>query len=145
MTWTVALSTLSKPADDTKWSGRVDRLEGRDAIQRHLERLEEWAHVNLKKFSIAQVQGLAPDEESLSPSETVDYFVGREAQQRDLDKSEDWAITDHTKFNKGKSRILHLGWGNQGCTYRMGNEMLESSAAERDLGVVVSGKLNMSQ
>ncbi|KAJ7418873.1 hypothetical protein WISP_57000 [Willisornis vidua] len=49
------------------------------------------------------------------------------------------------KFIKGKCQILHLGWGNSGCTLRLGNQMLESSAMERGLGVLVHGKLNMSQ
>ncbi|GAB0183827.1 hypothetical protein GRJ2_000848000 [Grus japonensis] len=51
--------TLSKFADDTKLCGVVNTLEGRDAIQRDLDRLQRWAHANCMKLEQSQVRGPA--------------------------------------------------------------------------------------
>jgi len=43
--------TLSMIADDSKLSGATDTVEGRDAIQRDMNRLDRWACDNLIKFN----------------------------------------------------------------------------------------------
>ena len=49
------------------------------------------------------------------------------------------------KLNMGKCRVLHLGRNNPMHQYRLGADLLESSSAKRDLGLLVDDRLTMSQ
>ncbi|KAJ7423140.1 hypothetical protein WISP_34830 [Willisornis vidua] len=49
------------------------------------------------------------------------------------------------KFHEGKRSVLQLGRNNLMNLYRLGANLLETSSAEEDLGVLVDNKLSMSQ
>lgn len=49
------------------------------------------------------------------------------------------------KFNRNKCHILLLGWSNFGHSNKLGEEWLESSLGGRNLELLVSSRVSVSQ
>ncbi|TRZ17435.1 hypothetical protein HGM15179_009689 [Zosterops borbonicus] len=65
--------------------------------------------------------------------------------KRNLDRLEKYVCVNLLKFNKAKSEIQKLGWGNPKHKYSLSSEWTESSPKDKDLDVLVDTELNMTQ
>ncbi|XP_058691655.1 triadin isoform X6 [Poecile atricapillus] len=77
--------------------------------------------------------------------DAVNTLEGRNNTQRDLVRFERWAQLILMKFSNAKCEVLHLVWGSPKSNFRLGREWKEPSPGEKDLGLVVDEKLDMTQ
>ncbi|KAK4828639.1 hypothetical protein QYF61_000287 [Mycteria americana] len=75
----------------------------------------------------------------------ADMPEGFTAIQKDLNRLKKGADRNLMVFNEEKCSVLHLGRNNSRHQNRLGDKQLESSFAEKDLGVLVDTKWNVSQ
>ena len=75
----------------------------------------------------------------------ADTLEGFATIQPDLDRLEMWVERNLMRFHKSKCRVLRLGRNNHVHQYGLGEDLLEISSAEKDLGVLMDNRLAMSQ
>ena len=75
----------------------------------------------------------------------ADTLEGFATIQPDLDRLEMWVERNLMRFHKSKCRVLRLGRNNHVHQYGLGDDLLEISSAEKDLGVLMDNRLAMSQ
>jgi ribonuclease P/MRP protein subunit RPP40 len=75
----------------------------------------------------------------------VNCMEKRDELQQDLDKLIDWSILWQMSFNIEKCKVMHLGHGNKEYKYLMNGKELQTVMEERDLGVIISQNLKVSQ
>lgn len=77
--------------------------------------------------------------------EVVDIIQSHAAVQSDLDMLQKWSDRNFMKSKKEKYKDLYLGRENPKHQYMPGATQLGSTFAEKNLGIVVETKMNMSQ
>jgi len=68
-----------------------------------------------------------------------------DAIQRNLRVLEKCALKNLMRLNSAKCKVFYLSQGNPRYKHRLAEEFTESSPAEKDLGVLMNKKLNISQ
>lgn len=69
----------------------------------------------------------------------------RDAIQRDLESLKQWTQVNLMRFNKSRFKVLHLCHGNAHNLYKLWDVRIEHGPAEKNFGVLVSAKLELSQ
>ncbi len=69
---------------------------------------------------------------------------GQDAILRDLDRLEQWAQVNLMRLRKSKYMVLQLGYSNPHYQYKLRSERIKHSTTEKDLGILVDGRLDVT-
>ena len=75
----------------------------------------------------------------------VDTLEESDAFQTELGRRERWACVNLMNFSKIKCKVPHLGWDNPKHKYSLDREWIKRNPEEKDLGVLVDQKLNLTR
>ncbi|PKU46051.1 rna-directed dna polymerase from mobile element jockey-like [Limosa lapponica baueri] len=103
---------------------------------------EDWQVTNATHSGIECTLGKFVDDTKLSGM--VDMPEGWNAIQRDLDRFKTVGPCEHHKIQQSQVQGLAHGSGQPPVSIRMGDEGIDSSPVEKDLGVLLDEKLDMS-
>ena len=68
-----------------------------------------------------------------------------EALQKDLHTMHKWSEDWQMLFNIDKCKCLHIGYGNNHTTYQLGGTEVPTATQEKDLGIIVTENLKVSE
>ena len=68
-----------------------------------------------------------------------------EALQKDIHTMHKWSEDWQMLFNIDKCKCLHIGYGNNHTTYQLGGTEVPTATQEKDLGIIVTENLNVSE
>ena len=75
----------------------------------------------------------------------IESDANRQQLQDDLNKMTEWSEKWQMLYDVGKCKCLHTGHGNEDAQYTMSNIVLNTALKEKDLGLIISDDIKVSE